>query len=145
MEGCMLNLWPFELSLHSCSGPWIWSHMLCLLSCFPKLHTMCYKYLRFQPGKNENVIRVRSYAKLHQLPSSTVSYCNFKILDRNEWVFLFMVLSRSQTGMIVTSPLFYVYWFPVSQMRASQRELEFSRVSLRQDLEPQKRWVTISS
>lgn len=100
----MLNLWPFELSLHNCSGPWIWSHRLGLLSCFPELHMLCYKYLQSQPGKDENVIReVHSYTKLHQFPTWTFlfnSVFSTFLIEMN--TFLFMVLSRSKIGMIVT-------------------------------------------
>lgn len=104
MAECMLNLWPFQLSLRSCSGPWIWSHRLSLLSCFPGLHTLCCKYLRSQPGKNKNVIReVHPYAKLHQFPTWAIlfnSVFSKFLIEMN--AFLFMVLSRSKIGMIVT-------------------------------------------
>lgn len=65
---------------------------------------LCCKYLRSQPGKSENVIReVHTYAKLHQSPTRAFlfnSVFSKFLIEIN--AFIFMVLSRSKMGIIVT-------------------------------------------
>lgn len=141
MAECMLNLWPLGLSLHNCSGPWIWSHQLGLLSCFLELHTLCYKYLQSQPVKNKNVIReVYPSTKFHQFFTWT-PFLN-SVFSQSCWkrvLFKFIVGSRRKVGMTYDSISFFICMFPVSQIRTSLRELKQMRVYLRWDSEPWKR------
>lgn len=132
MAECMLNLWQFELSLHSCSGPWIWSHRPGLLSCFPELHMLCYKYRQSQPGKNESRIReVHYYAKLHFTKWNFLFNSAFSKLLMEMNAFFSLYSPEEKLGWSLLSSLFYIYRFSVSQIRVTLRELNLPKVSLR--------------